>query len=472
MLQPYRVGIAHGGDAKRKKLAREACARAEEPAAGTAVGVAAFVVAAAGAPEASAPAPELAAVATTNNDGDAKTVRDPRAPAAAVGACSLAVEAVGALPPAAQGVCNRIQNTTGAGAHGSVSDGASVDRSFPVAIDSLRNKLTVMPPFEHVGSGSFGQVFKCSAATSPAVGGGSSVAGNPETTRTVAVKVCQKGDASMTAAFSTMPLSLSNELDALVKLQGHSGIVELLSWTETTFDVQFVFPLYKENAFAFLKRGLFRKQSGQPDLLRSVIKQLLRAIGHVHSRHILHRDLKPPNFLLADGSAGEVNVVISDFGSSTAVDPSNKKVGDTSVGTYQYRAPELFVAHPACSYQSDMWALGVCILQMDIMKMPFGRDQEVRRSQMFEVLFDSLRILTTWRKPQNFDYQALRQRPREFCAWLHELNPRPTRELPWHTCTSRGMDFLIFVHAFLRIRAADRPLAIELLKHAYLKGVA
>ena len=109
-----------------------------------------------------------------------------------------------------------------------------------------------------------------------------------------------RDDASMTATFRTMPLSLSKELDALVKLQGHSGIVELLSWTETTFDVQFVFPLYKENAFAFLKRWLFRKQSGQPDLLRSVIKQLLRAIGHVHSRHILHRDVKTANLLLAE----------------------------------------------------------------------------------------------------------------------------------------------------------------------------
>ena len=112
-----------------------------------------------------------------------------------------------------------------------------------------------MPPFEHVGSGSFGQVFKCSAATSPAVGGGSSVAGNPETTRTVAVKVCQKYDASPTASFSVRPQPLSKELCALVELQGHSGIVELLSWTETNFDVQFVFPWYKEDALAFLSRG-------------------------------------------------------------------------------------------------------------------------------------------------------------------------------------------------------------------------
>ena len=103
--------------------------------------------------------------------------------------------------------------------------------------------------------------------------------------------------------------------------------------------------------------------------------------------------------------------------------------------------------------------------------MPFGKDL-VRRSEMFEVLFDSLKILTTWRKPQNFDYQRLRQHPEEFRAWLNELNPRQTRELPWHTCTSRGMNFLNFVHAFLIVRAADRPMASEHLKHAYLMNVA
>ena len=190
----------------------------------------------------------------------------------------------------------------------------------------------------------------------------------------------------------------------------------------------------------------------------------------MHSRHIVHRDLKPANMLVAVGTAGDVNIVISDFGSSTAaVDPSNGEAGVTAVGTYQFRAPELFLARPACSYKSDVWAVGVNILQMDIMKLPFGKDA-LRRSQMFEVLFDCLRILTTWRKPQHFEYQTLRQRPRDFRLVARVTSSADSRPALGHLhLTGRVFDFR---SRFLRIRAAGRPLATELLKHAYLKGVA
>ena len=51
------------------------------------------------------------------------------------------------------------------------------------------------------------------------------------------------------------------ELDHLCALKGKDGIAQLLSFTETTFDMQLVFPLYDEDLHAALTRGLFQKKT-------------------------------------------------------------------------------------------------------------------------------------------------------------------------------------------------------------------
>ena len=50
--------------------------------------------------------------------------------------------------------------------------------------------------------------------------------------------------------------------------------------------------------------------------------------------------------------------------------------------TYQFRAPELFVVKKkrGISYSTDVWAVGVILIEMDQSgKMPFGRQSRARR---------------------------------------------------------------------------------------------
>ena len=77
-------------------------------------------------------------------------------------------------------------------------------------------------------------------------------------------------------------------------------------------------------------------------------------LEHMHSRHVVYRDLKPANILLDE--AGHVR--ISDLG--LACDFSKKKP-HASVGTHGYMAPEVLSKGTAYDSSADWFSLG-CML--------------------------------------------------------------------------------------------------------------
>ncbi|MEZ4591176.1 MAG: tetratricopeptide repeat protein [Chloroflexota bacterium] len=91
-----------------------------------------------------------------------------------------------------------------------------------------------------------------------------------------------------------------------------------------------------------------------------LIQQLLQALAYLHRRGVLHRDLKPDNVLVVGGS-----VRLLDFGLS-----ANEKLGNDSVGTPLYMAPELFDGQKY-DRAADLYATGVILYQLLTGKHPF-----------------------------------------------------------------------------------------------------
>lgn len=79
---------------------------------------------------------------------------------------------------------------------------------------------------------------------------------------------------------------------------------------------------------------------------------------------IVHRDIKPSNILI--NSRGGVK--IADFGVSKDV---KKSMAKTFTGTGAYLAPERLREGTAHSVESDIWSLGLTLMEIAIARFPF-----------------------------------------------------------------------------------------------------
>ena len=101
------------------------------------------------------------------------------------------------------------------------------------------------------------------------------------------------------------------------------------------------------------------------DKILKYFYQICKGIEYIHSKNVIHRDIKSQNiFLMKNGS-----IKIGDFGIAKALTKTNSNAM-TVIGTPYYFSPEIINGEPY-NYKTDIWSLGVVLYEMCNLKLPF-----------------------------------------------------------------------------------------------------
>lgn len=111
------------------------------------------------------------------------------------------------------------------------------------------------------------------------------------------------------------------------------------------------------------------------DKIKSYFFQIINAVKFIHSKNVIHRDLKPNNILFFDKE--QTQIVIIDFGISGICNGMSREI--IKAGTVRYVPPELASGDVySSSPKIDIWSLGIILYLMYFKVFPFeGNDNDI-----------------------------------------------------------------------------------------------
>ncbi|EGO05229.1 hypothetical protein SERLA73DRAFT_174256 [Serpula lacrymans var. lacrymans S7.3] len=212
---------------------------------------------------------------------------------------------------------------------------------------------------ELIGKGTYGRVYLALNATT-----GEMIAVKQVEIPTTASDRNDTRQASLVQA-------LKMESETLKDLD-HPNIVQYLGFEETPNFLSIFLEYVPGGSIGscLQKHGKFDEE-----VTKSFTSQILSGLEYLHSKNILHRDLKADNILVETSGICK----ISDFGISKRTDDINGGAHTAMQGTIFWMAPEVINTPKGKGYNSkiDIWSVGCVVLEMWAGKRPWNEEEAV-----------------------------------------------------------------------------------------------
>ena len=182
-----------------------------------------------------------------------------------------------------------------------------------------------------------------------------------QTGEIVALKLLRDDIGDM-GSISSLRTQFINEARAFASLS-HHGVVRLLDASLEKAPYYFVMEYVESITFKqYLNKKILLPQHEVIDF--SI--QILEALSHIHSKGIVHCDIKPHNILLMKNG----RIKITDFGIARMPGVVPDLPSDRAVGTVYYVSPEQ-AEGKVLDHRSDLYSLGIMMYQMASGELPF-----------------------------------------------------------------------------------------------------
>lgn len=151
----------------------------------------------------------------------------------------------------------------------------------------------------------------------------------------------------------------------------HANIVNFVDCFEDDVNVYILLEICPNQSLMELLKT--RKRVSEAEV-RYFMVQIVGAVKYLHSRRVIHRDLKLGNIFFDP----EMNLKIGDFGLALVL-PTTESRKYTICGTPNYIAPEVLGGkQTGHSFEVDIWAIGIMMYALLVGKPPFqAKDVQV-----------------------------------------------------------------------------------------------
>eukprot|EP00775_Hariotina_reticulata_P008781 gene8781-8959_t len=194
---------------------------------------------------------------------------------------------------------------------------------------------------------------------------------NRTTGRPAACKTINKAGLFASAAAKAVIMDVQREIAIMQQVVGDPHIVQLHQVFEDARAVHLVMEWCSGGSVVDLMLACPGSCLDER-AAAAVMKSVLEVLSHCHSRGLMHRDIKPDNFLISqrldDISQLTADAVkVTDFGISILV-PQGQVLTELA-GTLDYMAPELLQRR--YYQQADVWSAGVMLHELLTGRVPF-----------------------------------------------------------------------------------------------------
>jgi WD40 repeat protein/serine/threonine protein kinase len=169
---------------------------------------------------------------------------------------------------------------------------------------------------------------------------------------------------------------VERECETWINLALHPNVVSCY-YVRRIADVPRIFAEYVDggNLWDWIQTGKLY-EGDNTKALQTILQVAIQSawgIHHAHTSGVIHRDLKPQNFMLTASG----NVKITDFGLAQVYEAASaESLAQDGVGmTPAYGSPEQF-ARTELTPQTDLWSWALCVLQMFTVKVTWKKGIE------------------------------------------------------------------------------------------------